>query len=365
MTQTSAVERFERLRGEPGDGTWAGVVQLLLLQAQLDPREVDRLLDEVEQAVVTSGEGPENLYGDPSDWAEEALAEASQKGATFVDDDSTPAELVTVALFMAAVGCVVAFLVAAAKALQGKGGWMVDWPVALALLPAGMAVLAVGAITLRERLVHHMAMGWATAVTAAALTPVVMGAGWFALRSGTLGHHPAWWWLAQAALWSALAALAARMLPDPGGRRVRTAGMDDDKWVSEARTRLRERGDLTGRQVTQALDEARSHAQQSGTALAEEFGSPIGYARSLPGSELTRRRREAVLWTVTTVIYAWLAVDSADGGFWRWASPTLALFAGVLALRAALRWRRVRRGLPGRSGRAVAGRAGSADRVGG
>lgn len=287
MTEALPVERFEQLRGEPDDGSWAGTVQLRLLQGQLDPREVDRLMGQVEQAVVDSGEGPETLYGDPSAWAEEALAEASQQGATFVDNDSSPAELVTVALFLAA--------------------------------------------------------GWATAVMAAAMAPVVMGAGWLALRAGSLGSHSAWWWLAQAALWAALAALAARVLPDPGGRRVPTAGMDDVQWVAETRTRLRERGDLTERQVTQALDEARSHAQQSGTALAEEFGSPIGYARSLPGSEVTRRRRETLLWAIATVVYGWLALDTTDGGFWRWVGPALALIAGVLTLRAMLRWQRARR----------------------
>ncbi|GAB2472479.1 hypothetical protein GCM10027030_03720 [Luteococcus sediminum] len=343
MTEALPVERFEQLRGEPDDGSWAGTVQLRLLQGQLDPREVDRLMGQVEQAVVDSGEGPETLYGDPSAWAEEALAEASQQGATFVDNDSSPAELVTVALFLAAVGSVMAFLAAAAKALLGRGSWTVDWPVALTVLPAGMAVLAVGAITLRERLVHRLAAGWATAVMAAAMAPVVMGAGWLALRAGSLGSHSAWWWLAQAALWAALAALAARVLPDPGGRRVPTAGMDDVQWVAETRTRLRERGDLTERQVTQALDEARSHAQQSGTALAEEFGSPIGYARSLPGSEVTRRRRETLLWAIATVVYGWLALDTTDGGFWRWVGPALALIAGVLTLRAMLRWQRARR----------------------
>lgn len=122
-----------------------------------------------------------------------------------------------------------------------------------------------------------------------------------------------------------LAWMAGRLVPEAAPRFVRTRGgsrIDDQKWLALARLGLREREELTVHQIEQHLDEAVAHARDGRTSLAEEFGNPLGYARSLPGDDLVIARRTVVIKTLLAVclllaVSGWEWTSSLWGSAWR------------------------------------------------
>lgn len=340
-TTFDPVEAFSAAGGSEADGTWAGAAFLRLTMANLAQDEVRARLDDALALVRESQVPADELFGDPIAWADGQLEQASVDGAAFTDDDATPGDVIAVGLGMAGLMAMLCFVLCVVK-----WRWTIDWSLGLALMPALLSVLTVSAITAREALVHRMASAAAAIVTAIAITPVIVLAGWALWSAPSLGRHSSLWWLAQAAGWFFLAWASARLIPDSAPRVVRTGALDDEQWLQEARVKLRERGEFTEGQLEGILDEARAHAAASGARLADEFGNPIGYVRSLPGDAMVRHGRSGALWLAMTAL--WLYLGLADGwhhpSWWRLAFAAVCLVMATRELRARAQARERRSG---------------------
>lgn len=297
-------EDFTRIAGRDADHSWAGAALLVLLQGRLAPGEVRRILSQARDLVAASGESADDVLGDPREWAREQLAEQSLAGAAFTDDDASGTDLVVVGLLLATV---VAVMWGVISLLQGQ--WTTSWSLAMLLAPLLLGALTTGTITLRERLVHRFSNAVSLALTLLVGTPLTLAAGWFLVsRPVPLGRASSLWWFALAAALAGLTWLAGRVLPDAMPRRVRTSALLDEQWLAEARTKLRDQGSLKEQEISALLDEARQHAQQAGTSLAEEFGNPVGYAGTLPTNPRRASARQVTLWFVLAIFWGGLAL---------------------------------------------------------
>ena len=93
--------------------------------------------------------------------------------------------------------------------------------------------------------------------------------------------------------------------------------------------------------VDELVAEARAHAADAGSSLAEEFGSPASYAARVPRDRVHRARTTAALTTVAAVavVGAMIGVLLPRGGaqWWHWLVTACAVTAAALA------WTDVRR----------------------
>lgn len=88
--------------------------------------------------------------------------------------------------------------------------------------------------------------------------------------------------------------------------------VDDATWLRETGSLLRERGDITDRQVARILDDAQAHARQSGADLAAEFGTPAEYAHRFRITSVGARR-ELVTAIVTVIPMTAIVVAACWG----------------------------------------------------
>lgn len=336
-----AVEEFKAARGQEADATWAARALWKLTTANLEAGEVDRALARACEQVRESQEGAEDLFGSADDWAAEQVTELSEQGATFVDDQTDPNTFAVVSLGMAGIIALLFAVMLWFKYDDGApfDGWLAATPV---LIGAGPVLLAV----VWERVVRKHPAWLAIIVAGAAAAPCVGLAAYCFYRGQEAPHRSPAWWVAEGLLLFGLAALAARVIPEASPRFVRASGgraVTDAEWIAAAEAALRERSDLSDAQVGDVLDEARAHAAQAGTPLAQEFGNPVGYARQLPGDQAVRHFRKALL--NSFLVLCWVVITWGDwtSSLWgsAWRAAALALFVWQSA-RNWVGWYRVR-----------------------
>ena len=340
-TLATIPDEFEAVADRPADRLWATRALLVLTGADLASPHVRDVMVRALGTVRASGASADDVFGDPTAWAHEQLAEVSQSGATFTDNDSTANDLGVVGFGLASL---MALLFGLLSVLRGH--WSLDWSLVMAAFPLMLSVVTIGSLTLRERLVHHHSNLVALVITLLAIVPVVVLLGWLAVNHPVpLGRHSVVWWLAIAAAMAAGAWLIGRLVPDPAPRAVSTFHLDDEAWLREARVKFRERGDLSEAQVEQRLDEARAHAAEAGTSLAEEFGNPIGYVHQMPENQVNRHRFTAILWTLLAIMWGAFTIEAwSRPAWWEVAATLLTLGAAIGAWRSTARARAQRNG---------------------
>ncbi|TFH98538.1 hypothetical protein [Micrococcus lylae] len=313
------VDSFADVRGREEDADWARRADGNLAVAQVTPAHRHRLLARAHSVAVEAQESLDELFGLPEDWAAEVQEEAAAEGTSLTDSSATSAaDVFSVGFVLASVASVLALVLTLIA-----DGLTTDLSLGLLLLPAVIGLGGVGVFwawdRLQRRLASVVAFGVVLVLAGAliALTALVM----LALGEILFAGISSFLWLAPAAVYAGLAWLAARALPDAAADQGATP-QTDDEWAARLAYLLRSRADVPEHRVTEAVAEARAHTAESGTTLAEEFGSPASYAARIPRDRVHHaRNRAAVLTVAMTLVVGMLfgvLVPSGDVSWVHW-----------------------------------------------
>ncbi|SJN21953.1 hypothetical protein FM125_03870 [Micrococcus lylae] len=313
------VDSFADVRGREEDADWARRADGNLAVAQVTPAHRHRLLARAHSVAVEAQESLDELFGLPEDWAAEVQEEAAAEGTSLTDSSATSAaDVFSVGFVLASVASVLALVLTLIA-----DGLTTDLSLGLLLLPAVIGLGGVGVFwawdRLQRRLASVVAFGVVLVLAGAliALTALVM----LALGEVLFAGISSFLWLAPAAVYAALAWLAARALPDAAADQGATP-QTDDEWAARLAYLLRSRADVPEHRVTEAVAEARAHTAESGATLAEEFGSPASYAARIPHDRVHHARNRAAVLTVAMALVVGMLfgvlVPSGDVSWVHW-----------------------------------------------
>lgn len=269
------VDSFADVRGREEDADWARQAGGHLAAAQVTPAHRRRLLARARSIAVEAQESPDDLFGPPEDWAAEVQEEAAAEGTPLTDSSATSvADVFSVGFVLASAASVLAFVIT----LIGDG-LTTDLSLGLLLLPGVIGVGGVGVFWAWDRLQRRLASVVAFGVVLVLAGGLIVLVALTMLSLGEIVYPgvSTLLWLVPAAVYAALAWLAARVLPDASADQGATP-QTDDKRAARLAYLLRSRADVPEHRVTEAVAEACAHAADSGRTLAEEFGSPASYA---------------------------------------------------------------------------------------
>lgn len=313
------VDSFADVRGREEDADWARQADGQLAFAEVTPAHRHRLLARARTLSAEAQESPDDLFGLPEDWAADVQEEAAAEGTSLTDSSATSAsDVFSVGFVLASVASLLALVLTLIK-----DGLTTDLSLGLFLLPAVIGLGGVGVFWAWDRLQRRLASVVAFGVVLVlaggliALTALVMLALGEVLFVGT----STFLWLAPAAVYAALAWLAARVLPDAAADQGATP-QTDDEWAARLAYLLRSRADVPEHRVTEAVAEARAHAAESGATLAQEFGSPSSYAARIPRDRAHRARSRAAVLTVAMALVVGMLfgvlIPSGDVSWFHW-----------------------------------------------
>ncbi|WP_162803009.1 hypothetical protein [Ornithinimicrobium avium] len=294
---TGVLTAYRDARGDEQDQRWAQDVVALMVLEGVAGAATRRELEEALTLVRESGEGPAALYGDPREWARTRLREAPEEGRVLVD--GTPDTSWRDALV---VGCVVAALLTFLVMIMVlvKDGWTTDYSWGWMLFPLASGLMCTLALATWERALLRRPRWVAVAAAGAVVLGGVAGATWLVMGADrVVATASSFAWAALVLGYVLLASLLDRVLPEREGRRT-TRPLDDEEWERRLAGTLRMRMDLGEARVRDIVHEARTHAAETGRALAEEFGDPAVYAARFERDRPARLRRAA--WAQTAMV---------------------------------------------------------------
>lgn len=338
---TPVLRAYLEVRGRTEDQAWAEQVVGTLVLDEVSPRAIRGELEQALPLVRESGEGPAALYGPGQEWARARVADRAEQGLPTVDS-SPDARWRDIPVVGSVTACLVSLMVMVVWLVRDGLTVELTWGLLLMPLLAGMGVTAAIATweTVLTRRPLWVAAGAALGVSAALVAALV----WLLLgtRDAVLASVSTFSLALLAVGYALLAGLLERVLPQAP---VRPAPpLEDEAWARQLAGTLRLRLDLAEDRVTEIVREARTHAEQSGSSLAQEFGTPASYASRFARDRVARARRAAWAYTALVAPVAAFTVDAlvesggTPGTSWVWALLTAAL--SWLAVSA---WRRVRR----------------------
>ena len=380
MDNEQLFDAYRRVRGRKDDRRWAmdAAYALLFDQHASAARVHEALAVQLEtfRNIVKDGDGSGDangtigtlavLLGAPEQWAAQRADLWREEGIDAFDyDDTAPLSLRDVLVYAFGFGALATalFWFFMLFRVQDWGAAHMVWR---ALLPSPMTMgrdggtLSMGwvawsgpalplVIALGVTLINAVyrcvlsAKSFALAVIAAGAVFIVSVAAGSALAmAADAGPRMGMGWMPVAAIAYGLIAYAvSRLWKVPAGRGAETVADDlllgDDEWLAELTGLLRERNDMTDRDVARIRDEARAHASQSNASLVEKFGSPREYAHRFTPTPVSAGR-ETVYWAFA-VIFAvigivWHAVAGETASWWSVAQLAMFLIAFGLALHA-------------------------------
>ncbi|MFJ3313178.1 hypothetical protein ACIPJU_10270 [Micrococcus endophyticus] len=329
------IEAMHAARGNEEDLDWALLLVGVLVVDGVSTAAARRHLRRAAEAVAQSGEGPDELFGTPVEFAAQMRADAAEAGEPIVDStpDASWRDVPVVGFTVAAAISVLFFVV-----WLVRDGLTTEYSWGLLAGPVLMSLLGVGAMTLWERLLPRVSRLVAVLAAGAAFVVVVGGlAGWLVTGGGTetLFTGSTFWLLALAPVHAALAWLANRVLPE--ARPVATSSadpLDDDAWARELAGTLRLRMQLSDARIREIVREAQAHAADAGRPLAEEFGAPAGYASRFAKDGVAGKRRMAWFFTALAGLVVLTNVAGAveDGGIDAWSVAQILLLVLVVGV---------------------------------
>lgn len=313
---------------------WLDDARLRLARANVAPPVMDEVLERARVLVAETGESPDDLFGPPSEWADEQVAERRSDGLPLAVPDPAASwrDVPVMGMYSAATIAAVVLVVSAIK-----GEWQLDYDLGFIGFPVLMGLVTVTALTVWEKTLSRRSLVVAAAAGGAVLTGGVAllglliwwGHGHVVATSGT-------WRLGLLVLaWALLGRLFDSVLPQKPPRAWGTPRTDDE-WLGVLAGVLRLRADMPETRVRTIVAEARAHATEAGSSLQEEFGRPEDYASQFPADEVNRTRRKAWGYTALAGLGVILAVPPNS----RWSGVVLAVGWGACAV---WEWRRSRR----------------------
>lgn len=344
-------------RHEEADVEWAdrAFVHMGFAAVRLD--QVELLLSEVAAAVRASQEGPQDLFGDPTDWADERMRELRESGLDVFEDSLLmgPREFTTTTFGLASGLSALFFLSQLLDLVLGGEEGPTGLSPGFAVLPLLIAAALMLLITVFKRATPRFRFPVVIALCAGTVVLASAGIAGILVPLAQSGLEAGWLWtILLVPLYAVLAWTIATLWrapknssPPPLTMRqiLDSADLNDSAWVQRARAALRHRGDLSDARIDAALDEARGHAADSGSSLLGEFGSPEGYAQKLPRDRATIPRRMTLFYAVLAVLWLVLAVVHASDAHWTAtgslvAPAALMLLCAGWAVGSARAWRR-------------------------
>lgn len=318
---------FLSAREIPADGEWAesAFVSMVFADVQIDVAE-DCLVDAA-ALVQESQESPAELYGTPRDWAAEQVQSLRRTGLSVFDDplDMDLRGKILTVLGLAA-GLSLLFVLSDLLSLLFRAGSDRGFTLGLALAPLLLATTLVLLIQTYRWSVGRFSFPLTVALCALVVAACAGTTAAVIMPLGQTGPEASrWWTLLLAPCYGMLAWVTARLWksPSPAPQPLTAAEMlaartlEDQEWLSRARTSLRQRAAVSEKRISAALAEAQDHAVDQGTRLVEEFGSPEEYGRSLPEDPRVRPARFALLYGALSLGWLGTAVLGDIDSHWQ------------------------------------------------
>ncbi|WP_058233808.1 DUF1129 domain-containing protein [Devriesea agamarum] len=336
----AAIDRVASIRSDKDDEHWARVAAGRLVLDGISEARVSELLHDVAEQLETHGQSAVELFGDPHEWVEEQLAMVhDREGDGEALSVLTPPSLrdIVIETFVIASYYSVLFVIVALLT------WSWGQPLTLSWLVAPFVLGAVSRVLLAVFTYVRAARSFLSAVIASLVTGAVgvaLTVGVFMVGNGVRFEYPAVIGVfGSAFMYGVLAWLIGKLWPK---RPIHTPlqVFDDGEWLRQLGATLRIRGDMSDAQVNRIVADSRAFAEEAGTRLVEEFGTPQSYALRFTKNRSLLHRRTA--WLSTAGVGLVLVYNVAviiDGTLSVW--PLLWLV--VIGLIAAFEWRDVRR----------------------
>lgn len=350
-------DEFFAARHSEDDVEWADRVFVHMGFADVRLDQAELLLHEAAATVMEAREDAHELFGAPTEWADERIRELRESGLDVFEDPLLmgPRETVITAVGLASGLSALLVLVQLLNRVFGDHDSPDDLTPGFALVPLLLAGAITALITVFKRATPRFRFPVVIGLCAVTLALSAAGIASIIVPLGQSDLRAAWGWaFLLVPLYAVLAWVIAKLWPKstPSSAPPLTtqqildsADLDDDTWLQRARAALRHREDLADARIDAVLEEARGHAADSGSTLLAEFGSPEGYAQKIPRDRTTKPRRMALLYAVLAVLWLALGLVNASDAHWSmsWsllAPAALTVLCALSAIGAAREWRR-------------------------
>lgn len=260
---TDVLNAYLEVRHEREDQVWAERAMTAFVIDGARDAVVSTELRRALRLSQESGEGPEDLYGPPVDWARGRMAELSERGTPVQPSipDLQWRDVPVIGCFLAAVGTVLITVL-----LLIRTGLTMELTWALLLAPLLMAMTGVVTLTVWERTLARASRSMAalaavgTLAAGVAATVLLMVNG----QEHVIATLPTFAYLALSLVYGALAFAADKLLPgvESHSQPLRhRSDIDDQEWQRELGGILRLRLELQESRVREVQREARAHAR--------------------------------------------------------------------------------------------------------
>lgn len=346
MTQNSAesdteidlarlIKEFHAARGEEEDVRWVRTAAGRLMLDGIKISAAKQAFADLLPILNEAQEPAEDLFGDPKVWAKEQQEHWQQSGTPTYDRYQLHSikQLTQTICFSAALLCVVVTIVALID-----DGWTTRLSWTMLGLPLFLTTISVGLVQFWNLAIRKftrlMAMVWTATIFAVA--GIAFGGLAVALQ-GSPGTASVLWYLAPVPMYALFYYLiekfSKRNSLAPRSTTSETEVATHEEWIRQLQENLRLRDDLSDRRIRVIVEETRAFAADADASLPTEFGTPESYAASFAPNTSFRARREALGWTVGSVLIAFMLMVSIDNAqsFFSWQSVVFAaLLVGAI-----------------------------------
>ena len=338
------IKEFHAARGQEDDVDWVRTAAGRLMLDGVKVSAAKKAFTELLPVLNDAQEPAEELFGDPKVWAKEQQEHWQQSGTPAQDRYQLYSfkRLTQTICFSASLLSVVVTIVALIDdGWTTKLSWaMFGLPLFFTTIPVGLAQFWNLAVRKFTRL---MAMLWTAMILAVS---VITLAGLIIALQGSPGTASVLWYLAPVPMYALfyylIEKLAKRNYLAPRSTSSKTEVATHEEWISQLQENLRLRDDLSDRRIRVIIEDTRAFAVDAKASLPAEFGTPESYAASFAPNTSFRARREALGWTVGSVLIALLLLVSIDNAqsLFSWQSVVFAaLLVGAICY-AVQGWRR-------------------------
>ncbi|HJX77794.1 hypothetical protein [Glutamicibacter sp.] len=346
MTQNSAesdieidlsklFKEFHAARGQKDDVNWVETAAGRLMLDDVKISAAKQALVDLLPILKDAQEPAEKLFGDPKVWAKEQQEHWQQSGTPAQDRYHLYSfkQLTQTICISAALLCVLVTIVALID-----DGWTTELSWAMLGIP-----LLIPAISMGIRQFWNLAVRKFTRLRAMLWTATAFAAAAVALAGLAIalprspGTASVLWYLAPVPMYALFYYLiekfSKRNSLAPRSTTSKTEVATHEEWIRQLQESLRLRDDLSDRRIRVIIEDTRAFAVDAEASLPTEFGTPESYAASFAPNTSFRARREALGWTVGSVLIALLLLVSIDNAqsLFSWQSVVFAaLLVGTI-----------------------------------
>lgn len=359
---------FRDVHGSEADAEWASTAAMTLVWNDVRKPYVAAVLGAASQNLQDSAESAQATFGSPDAWAQEQISWLKSEGFDAIEPSLGPVPFpvaVEICLWLATWFSLLFSLTQLLGLLPGRKPWELSIVMALSpMLLAGCCSITYATYAWsrpRHRFATSVVMTLPVVALSAVATAVLL------LSTLHAGPRLAWPWTFALVGVHGLLAWGVGTLPSRSPRPdvdseqpPTTSSLNTELFSRRLVAALRSRDDVDDAAIESTVSEARSHLEESGHSATDEFGSPEGYANTVPADPRVRPRRKMLLYGA--LIGVWLVLlisEIVEHGLvmsWSLGSYTALVLLGVWFWSGAYRdWRKAVRGKASRDGTAPTG----------